>query len=67
MNILKNEAVGEARGREKLLFSQITHHNQVRGRRTGSNHSGAEDYYQEKKTKEKTEKIHITEESRILH
>ena len=49
-----------------VVFLTLTHrYNAVRGHRTGSNNSGAEDYIR-RKTNEKQKKIHtITETSRI--
>ena len=43
-----------------LLFSHINSHNQVRGHRTGSSHSGAEEYPREKHTQPKVVHAYIT-------
>ena len=43
-----------------LLFSHINSHNQVRGHRTGSSHSGAEEYPREKHTQPKVVRAYIT-------
>ena len=43
-----------------LLFSHINSHNQVRGHRTGSSHSGAEEYPREKNTQPKVVHAYIT-------